>query len=496
MKSLMVRGRESADLALVTIIAITFSSISISFHFLEGLYYYIHSYFSIMTARFISNFVFLYLAGLLWATFRRWRGAERKKSELENVVSSISPDVLLVVNAKGGITMCNNGVERMFGYKAEDVLQGKPDLFCRDGETRAMPWRQLYDQVDSKGFHVGFAPGIKKNGDVFPMEIITGRLSGNEGAVLLLRDITDRRKAEDRLNSLNAELDQLFNIAADAIWVLDVDYTILRANDTLVTLFNVSRDTIIGHKCFEVIPCRQHLTPDCSLRRIADTFHRFEYEMEVERNDEKSMPLMVTAAPFRDSEGNTIGVIEDFRDITERKRMEEKLRALSITDELTGLYNKRGFLNMVRQQLKVSRRQQRGLLLFFIDLDHMKWINDTLGHNSGDHALVETAGLLNRTFRTSDILGRIGGDEFAIVAIDASPSGKETIMERLKQNLEELNSTGKRDYALSLSVGAVHYDPDELCTIDEMIARADSAMYEDKRSKKLLRGAFGEKEAG
>jgi diguanylate cyclase (GGDEF)-like protein len=164
-------------------------------------------------------------------------------------------------------------------------------------------------------------------------------------------------------------------------------------------------------------------------------------------------------------------------------RMLAQLRAASLVDELTGLYNRRGFLFLAQQQLKIANRMKRGLLLLFADLDDLKRINDTLGHHEGDLALVETANMLKETFRQADIIARIGGDEFAIITIEARKDSSEILTSRLRANLEARNATGPRPYTLSISVGVARYDAEHPCSIGELLAQADALMYEQKHRK-------------
>jgi diguanylate cyclase (GGDEF)-like protein len=124
------------------------------------------------------------------------------------------------------------------------------------------------------------------------------------------------------------------------------------------------------------------------------------------------------------------------------------------------------------------------MLLFFADLDGMKWINDTLGHKEGDQALIDVATILKDTFRSSDIIARMGGDEFAILAIDTTGIYPEIIMSRLQNQIDTHNKSGNRRYKISISMGTAYYDPDNTCSLDELMSRADTLMYEQKRSKK------------
>ena len=171
------------------------------------------------------------------------------------------------------------------------------------------------------------------------------------------------------------------------------------------------------------------------------------------------------------------------RDITKRKALEEKLQAISITDELTGLYNRRGFFILSQQQLKLARRTGKNALLFFADLDKLKWINDTIGHQEGDMVLFETARILKDTFRGSDIISRMGGDEFAVLAIDINDETAQILLSRLQASIDAYNALEARKYTLSLSVGVAQYDPQTPVSLDILISRADALMYEEKRKK-------------
>jgi two-component system cell cycle response regulator len=156
-----------------------------------------------------------------------------------------------------------------------------------------------------------------------------------------------------------------------------------------------------------------------------------------------------------------------------------ELSNLAITDELTGLNNRRGFLSLAERQLKLGRRAGREMLLFFIDVDGLKRINDAFGHSEGDLALTRTAEALRRTFRDSDDLARLGGDEFAVLAIEASGHTEATVMARLRRNLETV-STNESRYLLCLSVGVVRFDPRTTSSLAQLMLQADRAMYEHK----------------
>jgi len=165
---------------------------------------------------------------------------------------------------------------------------------------------------------------------------------------------------------------------------------------------------------------------------------------------------------------------------TKQYMLQTELGNLALMDELTELYNRRGFLALAERQLKLARRAGRSVLLFFIDVDGMKEINDVFGHAEGDAALKCTAEALETTFRDSDVIARFGGDEFAALAIEASGQNEATIRDRLT---EYLKSASHKDSSceFSVSLGTARFDPWNPTSIRELIAEADRAMYEQKR---------------
>jgi diguanylate cyclase (GGDEF)-like protein len=171
--------------------------------------------------------------------------------------------------------------------------------------------------------------------------------------------------------------------------------------------------------------------------------------------------------------------------INSNNRMAAEILSLSITDQLTGLYNRRGFMALAEQQIKVAERTKNSslLMLLFADLDKMKLINDNLGHKKGDDALIAVASILKKVFRESDIIARIGGDEFAVLGIAAQKSDIGAFENRLKEQVGIHNASENKDYKISLSVGIACSDPEKHYSIDDLMSLADTLMYEQKRGK-------------
>jgi two-component system cell cycle response regulator len=159
------------------------------------------------------------------------------------------------------------------------------------------------------------------------------------------------------------------------------------------------------------------------------------------------------------------------------------LETQSLTDDLTGLNNRRGFLVNGEQQLALARRNQQPIAVLFVDLDDFKRVNDKFGHAEGDRALIETANVMKRSMRDSDVKARIGGDEFVGLAINASEQSVSPIRTRLENALKAINRERQLPYDLTFSVGIFHCPAEDESSVEQLLARADALMYEDKRRK-------------
>jgi len=163
-----------------------------------------------------------------------------------------------------------------------------------------------------------------------------------------------------------------------------------------------------------------------------------------------------------------------------------ELRLLALTDDLTGFFNRRGFLILGMQLLKMSRRNGQPLLLFFADVDQLKHTNDSFGHDEGDALLLRCAAVMNNTFREADLVARLGGDEFAVLAAEGADHTCEIILSRMESAIKEVNSRGGLT-PLSLSLGVARFDPQSPVTLAELLTTADHNMYEEKRSRRSYR---------
>jgi diguanylate cyclase (GGDEF)-like protein/PAS domain S-box-containing protein len=218
----------------------------------------------------------------------------------------------------------------------------------------------------------------------------------------------------------------------------------------------------------------------------------YQIEKRFVRPDDSILWADVTIALIRDGAGEPAWFCTLVQDITERKRLEEALARRSVTDELTGLMNRRGFFALAQRELQLARRRGEELLLLFIDIDRFKEINDSHGHAEGDRLLEAVARLIRGCCRATDIparpeggadvLARMGGDEFVVLASDARRGAETVLLSRIQAAVDRFNADSGRAYSLSLSVGLTRCAPASTeVSVDALLAEADRDMYRQKR---------------
>ncbi|MFO8007211.1 MAG: diguanylate cyclase [Candidatus Brocadiia bacterium] len=278
-----------------------------------------------------------------------------------------------------------------------------------------------------------------------------------------IRYAVERTRIRRARRQAEASLRQVVDSSADAMVVVDEQGVVQFVNPAAVELFQRKADQFVGeqfHLPLEPDEVREVTIPGAGGQEAVA-------QMRVVESVWEGKPAYVAT----------------LRDITEIAGMREKLRELSLHDELTGLYNRRGFVALAEQQLKLADREEGAVLLLFADLDGLKAINDQFGHQAGDKALQDVARVLKKTFRKSDILARVGGDEFAVLAFGAGKKDADTVAQRLQEALNERLAREEDAYELSLSVGVAYRGPKGDETIEDLIATADELMYEHKRRR-------------
>jgi diguanylate cyclase (GGDEF)-like protein/PAS domain S-box-containing protein len=442
----------------------------------------------------VENYVFKLPSGLIVATYsdttekNRAAQALRDSEEKYRLVVENAAEIILIAQ-DGFLKYVNPMAVKILGYP-KDALTSTPfvDLLHPDdlqkvfeAHTRIMRGEENHQPIQQ--FRVVTADGAVRWADSRAVVI---SWEGKPATLNFITDITERKKTEEALRESNERYRTLVENASDIVFRTDDSGRFTFVNPAGLRISGYEEDELMG-KHYPTLIC-----PD-----MRDDAMKFFGRQFVERIQNTYSEYPIIAKGNREvwlgqntqlimEEDRVVGFQAVARDITDRKRMEAEILALSITDHLTGLHNRRGFLSLAGQQLKLAERNKSGMLLFFADLDGLKGINDTLGHEEGDRALVEAANIFKETFRASDIIARLGGDEFAALTVDITRSNFEIFTARLQSLMDTQNNQENRRYRLSISVGCASYDPEHPCSLDELIAHADKSMYEQKQNRKGL----------
>ena len=438
-----------------------------------------HGYF---LAHFLATVLLVLLFGLHLRTTRKIAG----QLSLQRQLMEALPLPITLKDRNGILLSCNQAFVDLLGLPREKIIGQRTDSLAApeavaqqqamDHKVMVCGHRQqeeqhfLHPSGSSRDLLVVKAPFVDEK----------GRIAGVIGSAI---DITERKKSEAEIEKSHAELNQIFNTAANGMRVVDRNHTVLRANKTFCALTGLTEQEVVGKKCYEAFAGAACHTGQCPLSQILENPRRLESELVKFLPSGRRIECAVTATPYLDVNGDVVGIIEDFKDITHHKELERHLRETAITDELTGLFNRRGFLTLAEKQLGHALRAEHDTFLIFADLDNMKTINDTLGHEAGDLALTTSAALLRTTFRQADILARLGGDEFAVfLSCKPGTDSEQAILSRLEANIAQENKDGELPFTVAISFGVVRLQEDE--TLGQVMIRADGLMYDSKIRKK------------
>ena len=403
------------------------------------------------------------------------------------VIFNSMPEGVVEFTLDGKIFHVNAAALALCGLREEHLLASSFfDLFSGDDRERL---RALLHTPDPSTAIIDETAPILLNGKMVTIHFLPSTDDAHAFVIAIMRDLTEKITTARELELLRRQQERILNAVGEGIFGLNPGGHITFVNPAALAMLGYEHHELVGSSLQEIVhgckpegdSCPENECPICAagqdgiVRKGTETFWR---------KNGSSFPVRYTSTPIQE-DYEILGTVVAFADITERRKMEEKLRESAMTDELTSLFNRRGFMTLSDKLIKISVRDKTDLLLVYVDFDNMKWINDTLGHSVGDQALVEAATLLQDTFRLADIVARLGGDEFVILCTDNSALGnEETILNRLSESIEQTNRMTSRQYPLSLSVGVGRYEHMSPCSIDELLRRADLAMYKNKEEKK------------
>ncbi|MBU1406015.1 MAG: diguanylate cyclase [Proteobacteria bacterium] len=408
------------------------------------------------------------------------------KRHYESIFNSM-PEGVMEFTLDGKIFHANAAALALCGLREEDLLaSGFPELFTGTHRERL---HTLLHALGQAPVVIDETEPLLLNGKMVTIHFLPIRDESHAFIIAILRDLTEKIATTRELEMMRRQQERILNAVGEGIFGLDTKGCITFANPAALALLDYEPHELVGSSLQTIVhACKQEedLCPDkeCPIRAVSQDGIMRKGTETFWRKNGSPFPVRFTSTPIVE-DYTILGAVVAFADITERKKMEERLRESAMTDELTCLFNRRGFMTLADKLIKISVRDKTDLLLIYVDFDNLKWINDSLGHSVGDQALIEAATLLRDTFRLADVVARLGGDEFVILCTDNSALGnQETILNRLSENIEKTNRLTTRQYRLSLSVGVGRYEHHAPCSIDELLRRADQAMYLNKEDKK------------
>ena len=406
--------------------------------------------------------------------------------ESQSIMLLVDPDTGEIVDANpAACKFYQYGRDQFKNMKMWQINQiGESEVRERLGKAKKKP-QQQFERIHT------LADGQKISVEVYRSPIL---VKNRTLLYSIIHDISKRKKAERTLEERNLFLQSVIDGVSDPLMVIDLNYQILQLNKSAQSQWKKNPATDNNFTCYRhshasLVPCNGEDHP-CPLHEVKET--RQPVTM-IHRHDSSQGERIVelVASPLFDPHGKLYAIIEVARDITERLKIEEllsenekRLHHLAHHDALTDLPNRLLFEDRLKQALSKARRSHRQVALFFLDLDHLKEVNDNLGHDYGDLLLIDIAKRLRKCVREGDTVARMGGDEFLVLLEDIeSITMIETMAKRictaLTHDLTKDNFTQK----ISASIG-ISIFPEDATSGLEMMKNADLAMYRVKKSGK------------
>ncbi|MCK4584379.1 PAS domain S-box protein [candidate division WOR-3 bacterium] len=384
----------------------------------------------------------------------------------------------------GRLLSANPALVKMFRYETPEEMSKMhvSDLYLNQDDRKKFI-ETLSSTVEISHYEVQFE---RKDGTVFWGSLSARAVADESGKIAyfdgILEDITKKKKAEQALQESEEKYRRVVDNSLVGLYITQ-SHILKFCNQRLVEMFSfTSSKELIGKHIRELVAPESWELVDKQVKlRESGEGGSIQYEFKGVKKDGTIFDIETSGSRII-YEGNP-AIQGSMIDITARKRTEEELRKFATTDVLTGVLNRGHALLLFGKQLQVSRRNKQKLSICYVDVDRLKDINDTYGHQEGDEALKLISKFLEETPREADIVCRLGGDEFLMILSQCSIDQAKSVWERIANKLTAFNAKMIKPYIISLSCGFAEYNPDAEKSVDKLIAIADQEMYKDKHRK-------------
>ncbi len=395
-------------------------------------------------------------------------------------------NAIVITDTEPRILWANAAFSTLTGYSVEEAIGRKPAELVNAGKQDSAYYQQMWDTILAGQIWHGELINKRKNGTLYDEELtITPVCLGGKDVthfIAVKQDISTRKSAERTLRESEAHFRLFYEHAPVAYESLDASGHILEVNDEWLNQFGYSREQVIGSFIGNFLaPGQESLLKERFANFLREGAMR-KAEYDFMHRDGGIVTVAVDGLIDLDERGNFQRTQCVLHNITARKQMEQELRYLAATDVLTGLANRRHFLDQMRLALARHQRHDTPTALLMLDLDWFKRVNDRYGHAVGDEVLQHYANVIQSSLRRIDLLGRLGGEEFAILLPDTEATGAYEFAERVRHlAATEPAQTKAGDIPVTLSIGVTVFAPHDHGT-DVILARADRALYRAKEN--------------
>lgn len=409
---------------------------------------------------------------------------KRRQEELLRIRSAVDAanDAVLITDRAGGAVFVNRSFVELFGLTPREVNEAGIDALCGQPDVAS----QVLSALDQAANWHGEGTMLSADGRRFPASIrataVRSEDSALVGMLFTVSDATERKKAEDDLRRSEEKYRRLVENADIGISTVDQNGTILQVNATAAARFGLDVGQVIGKKLSSVLGERGAADQMSDIARVIETQQGVAREVATEVQGEERW-YVVNVQPAAQPDGSMAGVHVFSRDITEQKRTEERLLYEATHDPLTGLFNRRYFMERLQGGIRSAKRYNYPLALCVCDLDNFKMINDVHGHLTGDEVLSQFGKAISNELRGDDIAGRYGGDEFWIILPHTPASEAVTSIQRIATRVEKLVFRGRdRElFSVSATFGIADLVSREM-TEQELLVAADQSLYRGKEA--------------